>query len=268
MNFKNPGAAVAVPGVETEHHAAAFAGTQAAALQYAGGTPDSSSNCLRACGTARCACLQGKALRAIPAARGLAPLDTAEPAAPDRPRSTPRRWAVLGGCAGACCGRLCECVPSTTLAVRCLCVTKDGSRIAARPCFEALHRAVSMAACMGRGMFLLVVGNGLSWVRRRAAETFVRGCRAGHVSFRIGVVRPKASLCCCESWRGRGCASGFMAATVRRKQFPLRCAHSSRDKFFSPPGSPLRCDRKRCSPPVPRRPDHNKDAMGANLVQP
>ena len=82
------------------------------------------------------------------------------------------------------------------------------------------------------------------------------------------VVRPKASLCCCESWRGRGCASGFRAATVRRKQFPLRCAHSSRDKFFSPPGSPLRCARKRCSPPVPRRPDHNKDAMGANLVQP
>lgn len=129
MNFKNPGAAVAAPGVEAEHHAAAFAGTQAAALQYAGGTPDSSSNCLRACGTARCACLQGKALRAIPAARGLAPLDTTEPAAPDRPRSTPRRWAVLGGCAGACCGRLCECVPSATLAARCLCVTKDGSRI-------------------------------------------------------------------------------------------------------------------------------------------
>src|SRR2546427_4410694 len=50
--------------------------------------------------------------------------------------------------------------------------------------------------------------------------------------------------------------------------FPLRSAHSSRDKFFSPPGSPLRCDRKRCSPPVPRRPDHNKDAMGANLVPP
>jgi uncharacterized protein (DUF736 family) len=59
-----------------------------------------------------------------------------------------------------------------------------------------------------------------------------------------------------------------MAATVRRKQFPRRCAASSRDKFFSPSGSPLRCDRKRWSPPVPRRPDHNKDAMGANLVQP
>jgi uncharacterized protein (DUF736 family) len=59
-----------------------------------------------------------------------------------------------------------------------------------------------------------------------------------------------------------------MAATVRRKQFPRRYAASSRSKFFSPPGSPLRFDRKRCSQPVPRRPDHNKDAMGANLVQP
>ena len=27
------------------------------------------------------------------------------------------------------------------------------------------------------------------------------GCRVGLVSFRMGVVRPKASLCCCESWR-------------------------------------------------------------------
>lgn len=64
----------------------------------------------------------------------------------------------------------------------------------------------------------------------------------------FGAVRPNASLSRCESWRGHGCASGFMAATVRRKQFPRRYAASSRSKFFSPPGSPLRCDRKRCSP--------------------
>ena len=39
----------------------------------------------------------------------------------------------------------------------------------------------------------------------------------------FGADRPKASLSRCESWRWRGCASGFMAATVRRKQFPLLC---------------------------------------------
>src|SRR5690625_3047300 len=59
-----------------------------------------------------------------------------------------------------------------------------------------------------------------------------------------------------------------MAATVQRKQFPLRCAHSSRDKSLAPAGPPLCCGRKRCRQPVPRRSDHNKDAMGANLVQP
>jgi len=59
-----------------------------------------------------------------------------------------------------------------------------------------------------------------------------------------------------------------MTATVQRKQFICRCAVSSRSKFFSPPGSPLRCDRRWCSQSVPRWPDHNKDAIGANLVQP
>jgi hypothetical protein len=39
----------------------------------------------------------------------------------------------------------------------------------------------------------------------------------------FGADRPKASLSGCESWRWRGCALGFMAATVRRKQFPLLC---------------------------------------------
>lgn len=154
------------------------------------------------------------------------------------------------------------------VAVRYLCVTKDGSRMAARPCL-GLHTALQAwppawdGACSRWSL-----GNGLARVRGRAAEAFVRGCRAAMAPFGLGVVRPKASLCCCESWRWRGCASGFMAATVRRKQFPLRYAHSSRDKFFSPPGSPLRCARKQCSQPFLRRSDHNKDAMGANLVQP
>src|SRR5690606_41026061 len=49
---------------------------------------------LRAYGAARFACLQGKALRAIPAARSLAPLDAAEPATPDRPGQRP---AAIGG---------------------------------------------------------------------------------------------------------------------------------------------------------------------------
>lgn len=44
------------------------------------------------------------------------PFKRAEPAVPDRPRAPPR-WAGRGKHAIACCGRLCECVPSSTLAV-------------------------------------------------------------------------------------------------------------------------------------------------------
>ena len=132
-----------------------------------------------------------------------------------------------------------------------------------------LPRHASRPAPQGAaGTFSLVVG-WLTWPAS-VGEPVLPSCGDAELAmapFGLGG-RPKASLGCCESWRGRGCASGFMAATVRRKQFPLCCADSSRDKFFSPSGSPLRCDRKRCSQPVPRRSDHNKDAMGANLVQP
>lgn len=82
---------------------------------------------LRACGAARFACLQGKAL-GYPRRASLAPLDTTEPAEPDRPGQRPAAMDGVGEHAGACCGRLCECVPSSTLAVLAHRVTKDGSR--------------------------------------------------------------------------------------------------------------------------------------------
>jgi uncharacterized protein (DUF736 family) len=59
-----------------------------------------------------------------------------------------------------------------------------------------------------------------------------------------------------------------MAATFQPKQFPRRCAASSRSKLFAPAGPPLRLGRKRCSQPGPRGSDHNKDAMGATLGNP
>ena len=131
-----------------------------------------------------------------------------------------------------------------------------------------LPRHASRPAPQGAAEAFLSVVGWLPWPASAGEPENPSGGDAELAPPPFGAVRPKASLSRCESWRGRGCASGFMAATVQRKQFPLRCAHSSRDKFFSPPGSPLRFDRKRCSQPVPRRPDHNKDAMGANLVQP
>ncbi|MBV6467437.1 MAG: hypothetical protein PGMFKBFP_02794 [Anaerolineales bacterium] len=61
-------------------------------------------------------------------------------------------------------------------------------------------------------------------------------CRVSHAPFGAG--RPLRPLSVVHPGRGAACASGFTAATVRRKQFPLRCAHSSRSKFFAPPGPP------------------------------
>jgi len=119
-------------------------------------------------------------------------------------------------------------------------------------------------ACHAKGAPALSLEVALARVRLQTGEVITRDAELSRSPF--GAVRPKASLCRCESWRWPSCASGFMTATVRRKQFPLRWAHSSRGKLFAPSGSSLRCDRKRCSQPVPRRSDHNKDAMGANLV--
>ena len=226
------------------------------------GHPASIHSHLRACGAARSACLQGKALRAIPAARSLAPLEyrrtgvagSAGPAPPPQP-------AGRDGYAEACCGRLCECAPSSTLAVLAHHVheglfTDNPPSIA----MEFLCHATRPAPQVAAEAFLPVIG-WLTWPAS-VGEPEQSSCGdAEPATSPCGAVRPKASLCCCESWRWRGCASGFMAATVRRKQFPRRCAASSRSKFFSPPGSPLRFDRKRCSQPVPRRPDHNKDAL-------
>jgi len=55
---------------------------------------------------------------------------------------------------------------------------------------------------------------------------------------------PMARPYCCESWlaaRRPLAASGFISATVRPNDFPLRYAHSSRAKIAGPSGRPLRC---------------------------
>ncbi|ABF09903.1 hypothetical protein A8E36_17455 [Burkholderia cenocepacia] len=70
----------------------------------------------------------GDRRKAHPRRASLAPLDAAEPSMPDRPGQRPAAMDGAGEHAGACCGRLCECVPSSTLAVLAHHVTKDGSR--------------------------------------------------------------------------------------------------------------------------------------------
>ena len=132
--------------------------------------------------------------------------------------TAPRRnGRGLWGYAPACCGRLCESVPSSTLAVRCLYVTKDGSPThrpaspdgASTPRLKHVPRAAAGALRPCRR------GIDLARVRAQAGEAVTRGCRVGHVSIRERSAC--TSLSCCESWRWRGCALGFMAATFQQK---------------------------------------------------
>ena len=188
--------------------------------------------------------------------------------APDRPGQRPTARAGFGGYAGACCRGLRKYVPPSTLAVRCLAVTKDGSRgftdMAARPCRGVPHHASSVAAAgRVRGALPPVVGDwpcpcqgACRWNRRAGMPSWP--CLLSALD------RPKASLSGCESWRWRGLDVCNLPAQIIS---PPLCG-SSRDKLLGLAGASLRCAHKRCSPPVPRRSDHNKDAMGANLVQP
>ena len=136
--------------------------------------------------------------------------------APDRPGQRPTTRARLGGYAGACCRRLRKCAPPSTLTVRCLVVTKDGSRgftdMATRPCFGVPNHASSMAAARCRVRCRQSLGIGLARVRGRAVGVVVRGCRAGHASFRSWI----------GPWRScvvvnPGGGAGFMSATFQPK---------------------------------------------------
>ncbi len=143
---------------------------------------------LRACGAARCACLRGKALRAIPAARSLAPLDAAEPAAPDRPGQRP---AAMGGAlantlALAAAGCADACRPQRW---RFLSITSRRT-VHGQPARHrygaSTPRLKTGAARCGGGVLACRCGVDLARVSGRAGEAFERGCRAGPISFRSG----------------------------------------------------------------------------------
>ena len=105
--------------------------------------------------------------------------------APPTISTEPRRNGGAGVATPACCGRL--HVPSPTLAVRCLYVTKDGSptRRPASLLWSSYHRASVCGRELRQGRSGLVVG-ALTWPASgaQAGAAVTRGCRVGHVSIR------------------------------------------------------------------------------------
>jgi len=124
-------------------------------------------------------------------------------------------------------------------------------------------RAWEPAAAGSPGRCPAVVGGGLAGVRGVPAQPSCGDAESAMSPCGVRV-RPKASLSRCESWRWRGLHVCNLPDQIIS---PPLCG-SSRDKLLDLPGAPLRCARKRCSQPFPRRTDRNKDAMGATLVQP
>lgn len=99
--------------------------------------------------------VQSKIATALRAARQSVPAGAGEVSMAPR-----RDGQGLWGYAPARCGRLCESVPPSTLAIRCLSITKDGSPTAAQPRYGAsMPRLKHVAAICGRGVLALSSGH-------------------------------------------------------------------------------------------------------------
>ena len=103
--------------------------------------------------------------------------------------SAPPQWSRRGAYAAACCNRVCACGSSSTLAVLAHRFAKDGSRTQRPASLWSFHATSQYQPRRGgrRGRSRVsLLGVTLARVRERIREAFVRGCRAGHDSFRSG----------------------------------------------------------------------------------
>jgi hypothetical protein len=142
---------------------------------------------LRACGAARFACLQGKALRAIPAARAWRPSTPPNRLSRIGPASAPPHgqcsvgapWLAAAGCANTCRPQRWRFSPITSRR------TVHGHPARHRYGASAPRLKTGTARC-GRGVLACRRVVDLARVSGRAGAAFVRECRVGPVSFRCG----------------------------------------------------------------------------------
>lgn len=143
-------------------------------------------------------------------------------------------------CARPCCAGLRDDTPSATLTNRSPWTTVAHRQSALHAkCLPQHHRPPCVDA---RGVFI----HG----RSEPTVTATGHMPAEPLYADAGAMAPFAedrtqrrALTCRESWRGSGCASGFMAATVQRNDFPRQGVPSSRNKIAAPPGPPRCCGR-------------------------
>ncbi len=136
----------------------------------------------------RASLASGGSAKAHPRRASLAPLDAAEPAAPDRPGQCPAAMdgalahtpgLAAAGCANACRPQRWRFLPITSRR------TVHG-HLARHRHGASTPRLKTGAARCGRGVLACRRVADLARVSGRAGAAFVRGCRACPVSFRCG----------------------------------------------------------------------------------
>lgn len=172
-----------------------------------------------------------------------------------------RNGRGLWGCAPACCGGLCESVPSPTLAVRRQHVTKDGSPTYP-PGFAygaSTTRLKHEAASCGRGVSawrwsIGLAASGYKPVKpsRGDVESAMSPFGSGRPVRPWSVVNPgEGTAAPWASWPQPSSANNFPAAARLPRE-----ANCLRFQVLHGVATAARC-----GPPNPRRPDHNKDAL-------
>ena len=145
---------------------------------------------------------------------------------------------------------------------------KDGSRASARHRHGAsTPRLKSGAARCGRGVLACRWGVDLARVRGRAGTAFGRGCRVGPVSLRWGWFGPRRPCVVVNPGGGAAAPRASWLQPSSENNFPS-AAQIPRGQILFAFRLSTAFRPQAVRPARPRRPDHNKDAMGANLVPP
>ena len=184
------------------------------------------------------------------------------PAGAGKVSMAPRRnGRGLWGYAPACCGRLHESVPSSTLAVQINHITKDGPRTRrpATPMELPRHASSTLPPPATRGVLALSLRVGLAHVRAQAGVAVTRGAESATSPFGTG--RPLRPCLVVNPGGGAAAPWASWPQPCSENNFPCaaripRGTNSFRFQVLHVVATAVRCDQ-----PIPRRPDHNKDAL-------
>jgi hypothetical protein len=179
------------------------------------------------------------------------------------PRRNGRGWC---GYAPACCGRLHESVPSSTLAVRCLYVTKDGSPTRRPASLLWSFHATPQYGPQAAAGALWPCRRGIDLARVRAQPVKPSRGDAESAMSPFGSGRPRRP-CLVVNPGGGAAAPGLHGRNLPAKTISPALRAFLADKFFSLPGSPRCCDRKRCASPSPPA-GSQQGRTGATLFNP